>query len=268
MTLTDPDYTNPASPPSSSCETASDSGPRNPRNCDPERNRLYLYICQHEPASNYKDRPPLLGEKLEGIDLQGAADLVAIAFSLAELPRIKWNHFGAWIEAAPPLFSTMFVTGRDFLEALTDIQDWLSAWSGAPDRRPDTTPAWAAARNIDQRTVEAFARSMLAFSRSRTRTVSFCGMDGTDRTISIPPRDALSLPRVAQHDTFLRVAGKENTAHLQTPTGDVVCAATASLEHVSPSEDLPLRVDPRRLKEVKLTLVDRFCPQEDERSNG
>jgi hypothetical protein len=214
------------------------------------------------------DRPPLLGEKLEGIDLQGVADLVAIVFPLAEPPRIKWNRFGAWIEAAPSLFSTMFVTGRDFLEALTDIQDWLCAWSGSPDRRPDTTPAWAAKRNIDQRAVEAFAKSLLAFSRTRTRTVSFCNMDGTDQTISIPPRDALSLPRVVQHETLLRVAGKEITAQLQKPTGDVVYAAITSLKHVSPSEHLPLRIDPRRLKEVKLISVDRFCPQKDDRNNG
>jgi len=220
--------------------------------------RLYLYALAD--GSFGGTDPPILAELLGGRDVQAAATLARIAFSLPMLPHFCWDADSAWLDCHvsrfPGFCDPMFSDAADFISAFPDLQAWLGAWSKSERRSPDPTPSWARQRQLDGKLVVNFARSVEHhLSTPKTCAIRFCDPDGQDVWLSIPPSASLSLPPpVPDRRGAVHVVGKEDMAWCCMPTGTEVLLSARDLGEST----IPIVVNPRYLRMISVTSAGRI----------
>ena len=208
-------------------------------------NRLYLYKGPATYLLGEDEHPPLRIDLLHRIDLECAAALAKIAFSLNEPPPMCWDDSAGWLELPRPLVPTIFRNATDFLDALPGIQAWINSWSASDARAPDLFPDWAMVRNTAPETVDRFSNAIQSnLSGPKRRSICFVYADGRDAVLNIPSRAALCLPPAPIASTsVLIVERKEEAITLILQTGREVLALIDALPSMPSTGSWRLCID-------------------------
>jgi len=185
------------------------------------------------------------------MDIEGAGKLAEIVFSLAASPDFGWNESDGWLEVQLSLVQTPFSDADDLIQALPEIQKWLTEWAISALREPATSPPWALKRTIEPAVVKAIARKIVdVLAKKDARQIEFRDLQGRRVTLEVPPKAVLAAPSDARRSESTRVRKVESVHCLRLPTGQRVFAFLTVPEFSVAG--VGNQIDPRNLRPITL----------------